>query len=304
MGKQVVGLIRLVRPSQWTKNALFIFAGFLFSQNFLESFQKQNWNEYLQVLLAFLLFCIASGFVYVINDIADRKTDAKHPEKRKRPIASGIISVPVAWIYAGVLLIIALVGSYFANQDHIGFFFIVLVYIGLNLLYSNWLKHFVLIDILVVAAGFLLRALAGTTVIGVEPSAWLLIFTFSLALLLAASKRRHELQVNIATEGKRKVIAEYSDVLLHQIIGFAATSTLITYFLYTILNTTIHYLWVSTPFVVYGVFRYLYIVYARKEGGNPEKILLKDPHVIITVGLYLISVIAAMIADRYSVLTF
>jgi 4-hydroxybenzoate polyprenyltransferase len=246
----------------------------------------------LLIVSGFFVFSFLSGVVYIINDIADAEADRNHPEKCNRPIASGKIGVKSAIIYALFLCIISLTSAYFISTY---FLIISLIYLIINLCYSFKLKHIVLIDISVISIGFILRALAGTAIIQVYASSWFLICIFFGALLLAVSKRRYEfIKFRDTLSMKRKVLENYSEKLLDQIIGISSAGAIISFSLYTIhpqgkydsSTFTSDYMPLTILFVVYGILRYLYIVYKKGEGGNPEKILFKDKSILATVFLF------------------
>mgnify|MGYP001554714179 CR=1 FL=1 len=284
MAKKILGYIRVVRPRAWTKN-FFIFGAILFANKFL--ILNLLWTN----IAGFFIFCFLSGAVYIINDIADAELDKLDPNKCRRPIASGVISKGGASVFAFILLSVSLTSAYFINP-----YFLVIsgVYFVINILYSSILKHVVLIDIIIIASGFVLRALAGAIIISSEPSYWFLVTTFFLALLLASSKRRFEYIFFLEhdKDKKKAVLSDYSEKLLDQLISISATGALISYSLYTISNPRgiEHRLVYTIPLVLYGIFRYLYIVYKKGQGGDPDKILINDPHILGTVSVYGITV--------------
>lgn len=270
------------RPWEWIKN-LFIFAGLFFSQNLLNSVLA------MKTFAAFALFCVASSGVYLFNDVCDREEDRQHPQKRQRPIPSGQVDATLALATASGLLLIAMGGALLL---HTLFGLIVVAYLVLNLAYSRILKHVVIIDVFCIAAGFMLRVIAGAVVIEVRMSHWLLICTMLLALFLGFSKRRHEL---LASGGApalhRPVLSEYDPVFLDMMIGIVTGSTVISYALYTISDETIQKfrtdkLIFTIPFVLYGIFRYLYLVYHKQEGGSPAQTILTDRPLLISVFLW------------------
>lgn len=276
-----------MRPKQWIKNLL-LFAGLIFSKNF---FQPQLLTK---TIFGFIIFCLLSGVVYIINDLVDIKEDKLHPVKAKRPIASGKISPQNAYLAAIIIGIVGIVASFLIEPL---FFLVTVAYLILALLYSIVLKKIVILDVIVIAVGFLLRALAGTVVIGVEISVWLFICVFLLALFIGFSKRRHEIVLlESAGERHRKTLAHYSPGVLDQLISVVTASTLVSYILYTVSAETVmkfgtEWLVLTTPFVLYGIFRYLWLVYQKKLGGAPEQSLLLDKPLLIDVILWIISVI-------------
>lgn len=284
MKNSMLSLIFLsMRPRQWTKN-LILFAPLIFSQHLL------NTDYLLKSLTAFAIFCIISGCIYILNDIIDLEQDKKHPLKSKRPLASGKLQPAVARIALACCMIIAISGAVF--YCNASFVYIALLYIALQIVYSLYLKHVVIIDVFCIAAGFMLRVAAGAEALQVTFSTWLFVCTILLSLFLALSKRRHEL---ILLENNaihhRKILFEYSPDLLDQMISIVTPATVIAYILYTISQETIEKfgtdnLKYTTPFVLYGIFRYLYLIHQKNEGGSPEKVLLNDRPLLYAVLLY------------------
>jgi 4-hydroxybenzoate polyprenyltransferase len=282
-----------LRPSQWTKN-LIVFAALLFGQ-------KGTRPAFLvpeaiaQALAAFAIFCLLSGIVYLINDVADREKDRLHPRKRFRPIASGAISPATAIGTALLLAVVALGASWLLRP---AFALVALGYVSLLALYSGPLKHVVIIDVLTIAIGFVLRAVAGAVAIDVPISHWLLILTILLALFLALSKRRHELVLLAdGATGHRPILEEYSPYLLDQMIAVVTASTLVSYVIYTVSPETVQkfqtdYLGLTLLFPLYGIFRYLYLVHQKEGGGSPADMLLNDRPLLACVALWAVSVAA------------
>jgi 4-hydroxybenzoate polyprenyltransferase len=274
------GLVVSLRPRQWVKN-LFVFAGLVFAQRL---FTASVWPA----LGAFAIFCALSGAIYLLNDVADRDKDRLHPRKRERPIASGLLPVSVA-LGSAIVLIVAGLAAAVALSG--GFASVALAYVVLLSLYSVVLKHVVIVDVLTVAIGFVLRAAGGALAIGVEISGWLLICTVLIALFLALGKRRHEY---LTLEGEaarhRPILAEYSAGLLDQMIAVVTASTVTAYALYTMSPETVakfhtQLLPATLPFVLYGIFRYLYLLYRRQLGGNPSELFLNDRALLLnTIG--------------------
>jgi 4-hydroxybenzoate polyprenyltransferase len=281
-----------LRPNQWTKN-LIVFAALALSKHLFEP------EPLARVALAFLLFCALSGTVYLLNDVADFERDRLHPVKRLRPIASGALSRRAAGLLAVGLGVASagaslLLGPLFASCAA--------AYLVLNLLYSFYLKEAVILDVLCISLGFVLRAVAGAVAIGVLISEWLLVCTFLLAVFLALAKRRHEL-VSLATAatGHRKSLAEYSPYLLDQMIAVVTASCLTAYTFYTLAPETVtkyrtHRLAWTIPFVLYGIFRYLYLVHRKEQGGSPTDILLTDRPLLATVALWAIAIVLIVYA--------
>lgn len=274
------GLVVSLRPRQWVKN-LFVFGGLVFSQRL---FTASVWPA----LGAFAIFCALSGAIYLFNDVADRDKDRLHPSKRERPIASGLLAIPAALGSAIMLIVVGLAAAAALSPS---FAVVALTYVGLLSLYSVALKHVVIVDVLTVAIGFVLRAIGGALAIGVDISGWLLICTILIALFLALGKRRHEY---LTLEGEaarhRPILAEYSAGLLDQMIAVVTASTVTAYALYTMSPETVakfhtQLLPATLPFVLYGIFRYLYLLYRRQLGGNPSELFLNDRALLVnTVG--------------------
>ena len=291
---RVVSLVRSLRPSQWTKN-LIIFAGLIFGQRLLDP------ASVISSVSAFFIFCALSSVVYLINDVADRDADRQHPLKKNRPIASGALPVPVAIGAAIVLAVGALIAAYLLRFS---FGVVATAYLTLLAFYSGPLKHVVIIDVLTIAIGFVLRAVAGAVVIDVEIGHWLLIATVLLALFLALSKRRHELV--LLAEGAtshRRILQEYSPYLLDQMISVVTASTLVAYAIATVSPETIqkfgtNKLGLTLPFPLYGIFRYLYLVHQKEGGGSPSDLLLNDRPLLACVALWAIAVALIIYGPR------
>jgi 4-hydroxybenzoate polyprenyltransferase len=275
-----------LRPRQWVKN-LFVFAGLVFGQRL---FTEAVWPA----LAAFAIFCALSGAIYLVNDVADRAKDRLHPKKRLRPIAAGRLSARAALGVAVALVAVALAA---ATRLSAGFVLVAVAYVILLSLYSAWLKHVVIVDVLTVAVGFVLRALAGTLAIHVAISGWLLICTILIALFLALGKRRHEyLTLEADAARHRPILAEYSAGLLDQMIAVVTASTVTAYALYTMSPETVakfhtQLLPATLPFVLYGIFRYLYLLYRRQLGGNPSELFLNDRALLINTACWIVAVL-------------
>jgi 4-hydroxybenzoate polyprenyltransferase len=276
-------ILRSMRPKQWTKNII-LFAPLIFSQNIT------NKQLAISSLISFMVFCLLSGSVYILNDLIDIKQDKVHPLKSKRPLASGRLRP----IYAVITLLVLMGLSVYISLNYLNYLFIIVAgsYLILQIAYSTILKHIVIIDVFSIAAGFLLRVLAGAEAIEVTFSTWLFFCTILLALFLALSKRRHEIiLLDEKAINHRKILFEYSADLLDQMISIVTTTTLIAYILYTISPETVNKfgtdnLKYTVPFVLYGIFRYLYLMHQKNEGGSPERVLLNDKPILITVILY------------------
>jgi 4-hydroxybenzoate polyprenyltransferase len=286
-----VGLLLVsLRPEQWTKNLL-VLAGVVFGGRLLEP------PAVAIALAAFAIFCSLSGAVYLFNDVADREADQNHPLKRERPIASGQLPATSA-VTAGVVLGIAGVATAFSIGTEFGI--VAAAYLSAQILYSVGLKHVVIVDVLMIAAGFVLRAIAGAVAVNVPIGHWLLVCTTLLALFLALSKRRHELTLlNEGATDHRRILEEYSPYLLDQMIGVVTSSTLIAYTVYATSSDTAARLGtaklgLTIPFVLYGIFRYLYLVHQKSGGGSPAAMLLTDRPLLGCVALWAASVIVLM----------
>jgi 4-hydroxybenzoate polyprenyltransferase len=279
-------LVASLRPEQWTKN-LVVFAGLLFGHRLMDA------QAVLAAVACFGIFCGLSGAVYLLNDVFDRMADRRHPLKRLRPIASGALPVHTAIVAAAVLGTSAMAAAAVLRPALGG---TAVAYAALLSLYSTVLKHIVIVDVLTIAAGFVLRAVAGALAVDVPISQWLLVCTTLLALFLALSKRRHELVLlaDRATD-HRPILEEYSPYLLDQMIAVVTASTLIAYTFYAISPETAERLrterlGLTIPFVLYGIFRYLYLVHQKRGGGSPAALLLTDRPLLICVGMWALSV--------------
>ena len=282
-----LNLILSLRPSQWTKNLL-VFAGLLFG------LQLGDPVAVARAVAAFVIFCALSGVVYLINDVLDRESDRQHPHKANRPIASGALPVAAAIWMAVALTVAALATAVFLGGR---FTAVAIAYLTLLALYSGFLKHIVIIDVLTIAMGFVLRAVAGAVAVNVEISRWLLVCTILLALFVALAKRRHELVLLAdGAPSHRKILGEYSPYLLDQMISVVTASTLVAYVFYTINPETEQkfgtpWLGLTIPFPLYGIFRYLYLVHSREGGGSPADLLITDRPLLLCVALWGISVV-------------
>ena len=287
----VIALVRSLRPKQWAKNLL-LFAGYLFTIQ-----DHHPTHVLLRVLAAFGLFCLISGAGYIINDVADIRRDRSHPTKCKRPMASGAVPVGVAVVFA-VLLTAGSVWASFGLSTRFGM--LALGYFTLSLAYSAGLKHVVIVDLLAIAAGFVIRAVAGAAVMPVKISPWLLVCTTLLALFIGLAKRRSEL-VLLEENGAehRRTLGDYSAPMLDQMLTIAASACLMGYFLYTFTPTSATgsahpQMMITVPFVIYGLFRYLFLIHTRNAGGSPEQLLLEDRPLLIDVVLYVAAVVVAL----------
>lgn len=257
----------------------------MFSKRLFES------QSFLEVLIGFFLFSLASSSVYIFNDIRDIENDRQHPKKQLRPIASGKISISFAMSLSIILGMISLVTSFYIKS---AFGLIVLGYMILNILYSMTLKYLVILDVMTIAAGFVLRVMAGAEIVEVYPSSWLIICAILLSLFLGFSKRRHELVLlTDKANNHRAVLKHYSSYFLDQMVAVVTASTVISYMLYTVSEATVqffgtrHLVW-TVPFVLYGIFRYLYLMHRREEGGDPADVLLRDRPMLVNFSLWII----------------
>jgi 4-hydroxybenzoate polyprenyltransferase len=277
-----VHLLLSLRPGQWSKN-LVVFAGLLFGRRLFEP------AAVAKAVGAFAVFCVLSGVVYLVNDVADRESDREHPLKAKRAIASGALPVSIA-LTAAFLLGVAGLGAALLINARLAV--VAAVYLTLQIAYSGTLKHIVIIDVLTIAIGFVLRAVAGAAAVDVEISHWLLVCTILLALFIALAKRRHEIVLLAGgATSHRPILGEYSAYLLDQMIGVVTASTLISYVFYTISPETqakfgTPWLGLTIPFPLYGIFRYLYLVHLREGGGSPADLLLTDRPLLACVALW------------------
>jgi len=283
----------LIRIKHWVKS-VFIFAPLIFSLNF----DKPMYI--FRTLIMCAAFCLAASAVYVFNDIADRERDRLHPKKKDRPIASGAVPVRGALILAAVLFLASAAVSVILGLPSL---LVLLVYVGLNVAYSLLLKNQAFIDVMLIAIGFLLRLVAGAVTISVELSSWMLLTTFFLSLFLGFAKRRKE--VTESSTGHRAVFQEYSADLLNSLIIISAALTIITYSLYVVTSKTMIALgrdkFIATiPFVVFGVFRYMFLIYRQNNGGDPAEVLLKDRAMLIDIALWICIIFALLAYTLFS----
>jgi len=283
-------LIRLLRPHQWLKNG-FVFVGLLFGH---------AWNDPVKVsgaLFAFAAFCLLASGVYVMNDLIDREEDRRHPTKRRRPLASGAVGVPSALALLAACLAGGFALAMMGGSEAPWLFF---AYVALNVAYSMGLKHVVVLDVFIIAAGFMLRLLAGTLGLAIAPSQWLLLCGLMLTLFLGFAKRRAELNA-LAGEGAghRPVLEHYTPALLDQMMTVATSGTIVSYSLYTVSPETVALhgttaLITTVPFVLYGMFRYLYLLHRRGGGGDPSLQLLTDGHLLASLAGWLVLVLVLL----------
>ena len=275
----MIELLRLMRPHQWVKNA-FVLTGLLFGHAW------HNPTLVTQAIIAFIAFCLISSTIYILNDIVDIEQDRHHPLKRKRPLPAGKLKVSTAAIFALTLGITALTLASFASSTVV---IILLIYAVMNIAYSLKLKHVVILDVFIIATGFMLRILAGTLGLGIPPSQWLLLCGLMVTLFLGFSKRRAEIiALSDDKSSHRKVLQEYSPVLLDKMIVVTAAGLIMSYSLYTMNPETIRIhgtanLIYTVPFVIYGVFRYIYLLHHQSRGTDTAHDLVRDPHMLIVL---------------------
>jgi len=283
----LTALIKTMRIRQWTKNG-FVFFALIFDKQLFRP------DAFLRTLAGFFLFCLISSAVYLLNDIADVEADRQHPEKKKRPIASGKLPLNVAWSAAIVLVLITLPTAYFLTP---ALAIILAVYLSINILYSRWLKHVPILDVMIVSTGFVLRVAAGVALITVERfSPWLYVITTLFSLYIGLGKRRAEMTLLEHGAGShRKVLDGYTIPLLDQYITIVSGTTIVTYSLYTFTAPNLpenHSMMLTIPFVVYGIFRYLQLIQTGNAAGAPDEVALKDRPLQVTVLLWGLAVIA------------
>lgn len=279
-------LFKTMRPRQWTKN-VFIFAALVFDKQLFVV------DSFLRTLAGFALFCLISSSVYIFNDLADVEADRQHPEKKNRPIASGRLSVRAAWAAGIALVLVTFALAWLLSP---GFELVIMAYFVINLAYSKWLKHIAILDVLIISFGFVLRVGAGVTLIAVERfSPWLYIVMFLLSLFLGFGKRRAELALLAHGAGShRKVLDGYTLPLLDQYIMIVSATTIVAYSLYTFSAPNVpdnHSMMLTIPFMVYAIFRYLYLIEVKHAGGTPEEVLLSDRPFQASMLLWAVTVI-------------
>lgn len=271
--------IRLARPHQWVKNG-FVLVGLLFGHAWHDAATVRN------VLIVFVAFCLVSSGVYVLNDLRDREADRRHPRKRHRPLASGQVQPASAAIFGLALTAAGLAAGWYASAAAAG---ILAAYVAINVGYSLGLKHVPILDVFLIAAGFMLRILAGTIGVGIPPSQWLLLCGLMLTVFLGFAKRRAELMALAGAGGDhRPVLDDYSPAQLDSMIGVSAAGVIVTYSLYTVSPETVRLhgtdqLMLTLPFVLYGMFRFIHRLHRYGGGGDPARDLLHDPHLAVAV---------------------
>jgi len=284
----IAGIIKTLRPKQWTKNG-FIFAALIFD---VKLFQIE---PLVKTIIGFVLLCLISGTVYVINDLVDIEKDRQHPAKKNRPIPSGQVPVRVAVAVAIILPAICLPLSFLLDPV---FGIIITTYLVLQIAYSFALKNLVIIDVLTIAAGFVLRVAAGVPLVEAERfSPWLYVFTVLLALFLGLGKRRHELVLLNGQAATRYILSQYNLSFIDSMMSIVTTGTIITYAFYTFSAPNLpdnHLMMLTIPFVIYGIFRYLYVVHVQGNGGAPDEVLLTDRPLQICIVLFGLAVVVIL----------
>jgi 4-hydroxybenzoate polyprenyltransferase len=281
---KTLALLTVMRPQQWIKN-VFVCAPLLFSGRFRDPAMC------FKAALAFIGFCLVSSAIYAINDVCDRTEDRRHPVKKNRPIASGAVGAGLALLFSGILIILGLLLAVYIN---IFFLLIVLLYIFIHIAYSLILKHVAILDVMTIAGGFVLRILGGSVAIVVSPSHWLVLCTIMISMFLGFTKRRAELtSLDADSEYTRLVLRDYSTAFLDQVISIVTAATIVCYALYTVDAHTLEVLGnrgmlLTVPSVMYGLFRYIYLIYHRKKGQDPTDTLIYDIPTICNLIIWLI----------------
>jgi 4-hydroxybenzoate polyprenyltransferase len=282
-------LLKAMRPKQWIKN-LIVFTALVFDQ------QLFNLGPLLRTLAGFILLCLAASAVYLINDLADLEQDRLHPVKRTRPLASGELSPSIARIAAAIFAVLALGLGFYLG---LGFGLIMATYIGMNLLYSLYLKHIPIIDVMVLASGFVLRVGAGVVLIVVKRfSPWMYVCVTLLALFIGLGKRRAEMVLlSDQANSHRRVLDGYTLPFIDHLLSIVSSTAIVAYSLYTFSAENLpgnHLMMLTIPFVIYGIFRYLYLIHVEGAGGAPEELLLRDHPLLATAALWALSVVIVL----------
>lgn len=287
MAPMIGPLVKSLRPVQWVKN-VFVLAPIVFAERLADP------ALLVSALLAFVTFCLAASCIYLVNDLGDREDDRRHPLKKHRPIAAGKLSVSAAWIAAAVLATTTLGASLYLGIE---FLVILAIYLAVNVAYSRGLKRVVILDVMVVAAGYVFRVMAGAAAIEVEVSPWLLLCTVFLALLLILSKRRHELLLLADDAGDhRAVLQHYNATFLDQMINVVTASSVVCFALYAMDEDTVarfgsDRLIYTLPLVIFGIFRYLYLIYQKHDRRNPTEALMRDVPFVVNIFLWGVAVL-------------
>jgi 4-hydroxybenzoate polyprenyltransferase len=285
LNRALRGLVIELRPREWTKNLL-VFTGLIFSRSLADAHNIRI------SFLGFVLFCCASSGVYLFNDLCDIREDREHPVKRNRPLASGALNINLARFVMILLFAAAACGALWLNH---GFALIIGVYLATCLAYSFKLKDIVILDVILIASGFVLRAISGAVIIGVEVSEWLVLCTSMVALLVGFGKRRHELVLlEAAAENHRRSLSDYSIAFLDSIMNICAGAAVLTYALYTRADETVqrvgsNAMLLTIPFVVYGIFRYLFLIHKKEVGGDPVQLLFRDRPTLLNLVLWILT---------------
>lgn len=283
LGGNLRALLLEMRPREWSKNLL-VFSGVIFSRSLNDT--NSLWISF----LGFVIFCCASSGIYIFNDLCDLKQDREHPVKSKRPLASGALNANFARFMLVLLLTASTLGALWLNYS---FALVIAIYLTTCLSYSLKLKHVVILDVILIASGFVLRAVSGAVLINVDVSEWLVLCTSMVALLVGFGKRRHEMVLLEETAGNhRRALSDYSVGFIDALMNICAGAAVITYALYTRADETVlrvgsHGMLLTIPFVVYGVFRYLFLIHRRHEGGDPVQILFRDRPTLLNLLLWI-----------------
>ena len=284
-GSVAIAALKQLRPKQWAKN-VFLLAAIVFSRKFLEL------DAVINVAVGIFSFSMLASSGYILNDYLDREADQKHPKKKFRPIASGALPIPVAWALMAFCLVAGFASAYSLNLPFLG---IATVYLLTTQSYSYYFKHKVILDVMFLASGFVWRAVAGALALGVGVSPWLCLCTAVVALFLGFNKRRAELLRLGAKGGTRKNLEEYSAGMLEQFQAIVTGCTVLCYSLYTVQGPT-PWLTLTIPYVLYGIFRYIYLVESKGEGDAPDETLLQDWPILLTVALYGLTAVSVLLA--------
>lgn len=293
------GVVRTMRPKQWIKNA-FIFGAIVFSEEHL----WRSIPAIATVIGAFFVFCAAASAIYFINDIVDVEKDRAHPRKRNRPIAAGILPIPVAVVIACILLVVAVIGAWWLDGDY-DFMTIIITYLVVQgILYSYLLKNIVIIDIFTIAAGFVFRAISGAMVLDIAITPWLLLCMGLLALFLGLGKRRGELVLlEHGAASHRKILQEYSIEMIDQMLSIVTSATIIAYTLFTFSSRTMPLepypvMMITVPIVIYAIMRYIYLIHHNHEGSSPDELVLKDLPLALAIVCWGVTVVTLLILFR------